>query len=124
MRTFDDADIARVIDGGALTRGRQAHAGGLVIDVDVNAEGSTIVSRVRGTQPRPYQQLITLRQGKNGTIIHGTCSCPMHVNCKHVAAALIEVLRLKPPANSPQGHECPPATENGHTPRSLSAGLT
>ncbi len=124
MRTFDDADIARVIDGGALTRGRQAHAGGLVVDVDVNAEGTTIVSHVRGTQPRPYQQLITLRPGKNGTIIHGTCSCPVHVNCKHVAAALIEVLRLKPPANSPQGHECPPATENGHTPRSLSAGLT
>ena len=124
MLTFGDADIARVIEAGALTRGRQVHAEGLVIDVDVNAEGAAIVSRVRGTQPRPYQQLITLRPGKNGTIIHGTCSCPVHANCKHVAAALIEVLRLRPPTIPSQERELPPAGRSGLTPASLSAGLT
>lgn len=123
MLTFDDADVARVIDAGALTRGRQVHAKGLVIDVDVNAEGSTIVSRVRGTEPRPYQQLISLRPGKTGTIIHGTCSCPMHANCKHVAAALIEVLRLRSPAHPPRAQGVSLANENGPAHAALSTGL-
>ncbi len=124
MLTFDDADVARLIDGGALTRGRQVHAKGLVIDVDVNAEGSTIVSRVRGTQPRPYQQLISVRPGKNGTIIHGTCSCPMHANCKHVAAALIEVVRLRSATKPAPGQGLHPAVGSERAQVSLSVGLT
>ena len=96
MLAFGEADIARVIERATLRRGQSVHAQGLVVEADVNASGTVIVGRVRGSQPRPYQQMITLRQGKAGILIHGTCSCPVHSNCKHVAAVLLEAASSAP----------------------------
>jgi hypothetical protein len=93
MVTFNEADIRRSIEAGSLGRGRQVHAKGLVIDADVNSGETVITGRVRGSEPKPYRQLITLKAGAPGTAIHGVCSCPMTINCKHVAAVLIEALR-------------------------------
>ena len=93
MVAFNEADITRSIEAGSLARGRQAHAKGLVIDVDVNSGKTVITGRVRGSEPKPYRQVITLKAGTRGTAIHGVCSCPMTINCKHVAAVLIEALQ-------------------------------
>ena len=90
MLAFGPKDIERAILPSDLARGRAVHANGQVVDVDVNPEWTVLVGRVRGTQLKPYQQMVTLRPGKAGTLIHGTCSCPVHTNCKHVAAVLIE----------------------------------
>jgi superfamily II DNA or RNA helicase len=96
MVTFGAVDIARTIESATLHRGRIVHAQGLVIDADVNPSGTVIVARVRGSEQRPYQQMITLRPGNAGVIIHGTCTCPVRVNCKHVGAVLIEILQRVP----------------------------
>lgn len=96
MLAFGEIEIARTIEASTLQRGRDLFARGRVLETDVNTNGSVIVSRVKGSKPRPYQQKITLRTGNNGTIIHGTCSCPVHTNCKHVAATLIAVLKSRP----------------------------
>ena len=93
MVAFNEADIRRSIEAGSLARGRQVHARGLVIDVDVNSGETVITGRVRGSEPKPYRQVITLKAGARGTAIHGVCSCPMTINCKHVAAVLIEALQ-------------------------------
>lgn len=90
MPSFTHRDITRTVDAGAWQRGQIIHANSAVIDVDVDPTGTVISGRVRGTRPRPYQQMISLRPGNNGVIIHGTCSCPVHTNCKHVVAVLIE----------------------------------
>src|SRR5271166_1039497 len=92
MVALNEADIRRSIEAGSLARGRQVHARGLVIDVDVNSGETVITGRVRGSEPKPYRQVITLRAEARGTAIHGVCSCPMTINCKHVAAVLIEAL--------------------------------
>ena len=52
MLGFGPADIARVIELATLARRRSVHANGQVIEVKV------IVARVRGSEPRPYQQMI------------------------------------------------------------------
>jgi hypothetical protein len=96
MLTFTMADIARSIDLGTLGRGRGVHAQGQVLEADVNSSGTVIVGRVRGSEPKPYSQMITLKQGKLGVEFSGTCSCPVRVNCKHVAAVLIEAARQAP----------------------------
>ena len=93
MVAFNEADITRSIEAGSLARGRQVHAKGLVIDVDVNSGKTVITGRVRGSDRKPYRQVITLKAGTRGTAIHGVCSCPMTINCKHVAAVLIEALQ-------------------------------
>ena len=63
MVAFNEADIRRSIEAGSLARGRQVHARGLVIDVDVNSGETVITGRVRGSEPKPYRQVITLRAG-------------------------------------------------------------
>ena len=99
MLAFGPEDIARSIEPATLGRGRIVHARGLVIDVDINNGGTAIVGRVRGSDPKPYQLMISLRPSNNGVIIQGTCSCFMRTNCKHVAAVLIEAeLRSSPPS--------------------------
>jgi len=97
MLAFGPVDIARSIEPAALGRGRIVHARGQVIDVDVSDSGTVIVGRVRGSEPRPYQLMISLRPSNNGVIIQGTCSCFARSNCKHVAAVLIEAERRSSP---------------------------
>ena len=66
MLAFGPIDIARSIEPATLARGRIAHARGQVIDVDVNDGGTVIVGRVRGSEPRPYQLMISLRPSSTG----------------------------------------------------------
>ena len=61
MVAFNEADLTRSIEAGALKRGRQTHANGLVIDFDVNSGETVITGRVRGSAPKPYRQVITLK---------------------------------------------------------------
>ncbi len=96
MLAFGPADIARAIEPAALARGRSVHANGQVIDLAFEDDGTVIRGRVQGSDRKPYEQLISLRPGKSGVIIHGTCTCPVHENCKHVAAILIETERRAP----------------------------
>ncbi|MEI6623510.1 MAG: DEAD/DEAH box helicase [Actinomycetes bacterium] len=53
--------------------------------------GSAIVAEVAGQRPRPYNVMILppvpIRTRTN--YYKNTCSCPMHKDCKHVAAALL-----------------------------------
>ena len=125
MLAFGPVDIARSIEPATLARGRIVHARGKIIDVDVNDGGTVIVGRVRGSEPRPYQLMITLRPSNNGVIIHGTCSCPVRSNCKHVAAVLIEAeLRSPPPSVATAPPSLPAASpRSGGPARSLSPQL-
>ena len=125
MLAFGPIDIARSIEPATLARGRIAHARGQVIDVDVNDGGTVIVGRVRGSEPRPYQLMISLRPSNTGVIIQGTCSCFMRSNCKHVAAVLIEAeRRSSPPCVATAVPSLPTASgPSGSLGRSLSPPL-
>lgn len=107
MLTFGPADIARTIDLATLGRGRSVHSNGQVLGIEIEDDGSVISGRVQGSEREPYQQRISLRSGKNGIIIHGTCTCPVHTNCKHVAAVLIEAGRRTGPNASAPLHAAP-----------------
>lgn len=94
MLTFAEADLARVMDPGALHRGRLLQSEGKVLEADANAAGTVIVGRVRGGDPRPYQQMISLKPPNPHSLqIFGTCSCAVKINCKHVAAVLLQAAR-------------------------------
>jgi superfamily II DNA or RNA helicase len=125
MLAFGPVDIARSIEPATLARGRTVHARGQIVDVDVNGAGTVIIARVRGSEPRPYELMITLRPSNNGVIIHGTCSCPVRSNCKHVAAVLIEAeLRSPPPSVATALPAWPtPSPSPGGPGRSLSPQL-
>jgi hypothetical protein len=50
---------------------------------------------VFGSRPRPYGQTIMLASNGRAVTINGYCSCPVGVNCKHVAAVLLQHLELQ-----------------------------
>ena len=123
MLAFGPADIARVIEPATLARGRALHANAQVIDVKIDEDGAVICGRVQGSEPEPYEQWISLRPGKSRIIIHGTCSCPVHSNCKHVAAVLIEVERRTSPFAAAPTLAAPGKPDDGPRSRGLSPQL-
>ncbi|MEZ0305311.1 MAG: SNF2-related protein, partial [Hyphomicrobiaceae bacterium] len=123
MLAFGPADIARVIEPATLARGRALHANAQVIDVKIDEDGAVICGRVQGSEPEPYEQWISLRPGKSRIIIHGTCSCPVHSNCKHVAAVLIEVERRTLPLAAAPTLVAPGKPDDGPRSRGLSPQL-
>jgi SWIM zinc finger len=66
-----------------------------VRQVEVTAGGTRISGNVFGSRPRPYSQTIMLASNGRAITIKGYCSCPLGVNCKHVAAVLLQHLELQ-----------------------------
>jgi superfamily II DNA or RNA helicase len=73
-----------------LQRGRDYYRRGMVIKTESQHDGHLIIASVRGSGRKTYKAQIHIDTAQ-GQIkdIHGHCSCPVHYNCKHVAAALL-----------------------------------
>jgi len=68
-------------------------AQGRVSALQISEDLNRVASRVSGTGSKPYRVEIDLEfDGSRLIDIDGTCSCPMALNCKHVAATLFEAL--------------------------------
>ena len=89
-----DAEIIAAVGLRAFADGRVYAANGRVRNVLVAPDGSAIESDAQGTARRPYHQLVSLRPGRGGGVtLRGLCTCPVGLNCKHVAAALLAARR-------------------------------
>ena len=79
--------IAKNIDAGAVSRGRDYWRKGRVRSVkwQSGGDGPTLLSTVRGSSGN-YDQAI--RVDFDSETIEGNCTCPVAYNCKHVVAAL------------------------------------
>jgi len=73
-----------------LKRGLDYFRQGRVIRLEQKNEGQQISASVRGSGRNTYQVLIRLQQQGEVVDIQGSCSCPVHFNCKHVAAVLYQ----------------------------------
>ncbi len=94
---FHHQELTALFDRTTLERGRSYHAGGRVLGVDTQSDGGRIVGRVLGSGRRPYQVLVRLRRDARGTLqVSGQCTCPVHWNCKHVVAVLLEAADRRP----------------------------
>jgi superfamily II DNA or RNA helicase len=90
--TLRPEDIARSIPGLYLERGEQYLEEGRVSEFR-RPERNRFQASVQGSHPRPYAVDVRLVSGRTGTQVYGLCSCPMRVNCKHVAAVLLRALQ-------------------------------
>ena len=83
-------DLQVVFNPTYLQRGRDYHARGMVVKTESHQDGQLITATVRGSGRKTYQAQIHIDGDQNKvTDIQGHCSCPVHYNCKHVAAALL-----------------------------------
>ncbi|AXA93416.1 DEAD/DEAH box helicase [Massilia sp. YMA4] len=79
--------IRRAFDSATYNRGLGYARDGFV--GDVRFRGDRLVGEVRGSGWNVYQQVIRLMPGRDGMQFHGSCTCPMAHNCKHVVAVLL-----------------------------------
>lgn len=80
----------------AMEKAVAYQAQGRVSAVEVSDDLTRVGARVRGSESSKYRVDIQLKfAGDRLTDLDGDCSCPMAVNCKHVAATLLEVLSGK-----------------------------
>jgi len=56
-----------------------------VKELDWIADGNVLYATVQGSSAEPYHARITIAAHR----FDGECSCPVHYNCKHVAASLL-----------------------------------
>ncbi|MES3021992.1 MAG: DEAD/DEAH box helicase [Pseudomonadota bacterium] len=89
-------DILDNFDNGTYRRGRDYAERGKVRAVAL--KGGRINSKVAGSGGTPYTQSIAVVVRADGVVFSGECSCPMDHNCKHVVAALLSWLAMKPAA--------------------------
>ncbi len=87
MPPITEADIRRLMPVSMVEAGRAYHRHGRVLERRRTGDGNTIQAKVRGSRPRPYQQTIELGSERQPRAV-GVCTCPVGINCKHVAAVL------------------------------------
>ncbi|MBI3776662.1 MAG: DEAD/DEAH box helicase [Gammaproteobacteria bacterium] len=65
-----------------------------MLNVTMAPGGTTLSGAVRGSERTPYRVMVQISPGSSRSRpqIVGTCTCPMHTNCKHVAALLLHAL--------------------------------
>src|SRR6185295_14692571 len=85
-------DLERNLPSLYLARGRQYASRGTVTALRYLPEQNRYTARVAGAAANLYRVDVSLHAGSKGTQIFGSCSCPMGVNCKHVAAVLYTAL--------------------------------
>ncbi|MGC5166708.1 SNF2-related protein [Luteimicrobium sp. DT211] len=85
---FSSADVAALVGAPAMGRAQDYVERGRVVSVARNGDGSRIVGHVQGTAGTPYVAVVQM--SPSGKVPReGRCSCPVGLNCKHVAATLL-----------------------------------
>lgn len=103
-------DIRDIATANAFDKGQRYWRQGNVIDVKVDDAEGAITSRVRGSERKPYSQVIEIGPTRDDwTEIDGHCSCPVGYNCKHVVAVLLKLVADKDTA-SPMANRVAPAS--------------
>jgi len=91
-------DIRHACSDISFTRGRRYFQEGLVLSLTIDEESDNFVhfhTSIKGRMSTPYEQNVKLGLSVDADSIDidGSCSCPMHYNCKHVAAACLEYMQ-------------------------------
>ncbi|MFN3077842.1 MAG: SWIM zinc finger family protein, partial [Alphaproteobacteria bacterium] len=90
---FTRTDIERELPEGAVRRGLVYQREGRVRKLERFDGGQGLRAEVRGGGAKPYVVNVEIDgEFGRGAMIIGTCSCPVGVDCKHVAAVLFEAL--------------------------------
>ncbi len=94
MHSYALKDVKRAIYPASFERGVAYQRAGRVLSVTMAPGGDTLSGSVRGSERAPYRVVVQISPGPTRGRPHivGTCTCPMHSNCKHVAAVLLYAL--------------------------------
>ncbi|MBI9114008.1 DEAD/DEAH box helicase [Sanguibacter suaedae] len=84
------ADVSDLVGPEVLARGVAYATAGHVLTTARNRAGTSIVGHVRGSGGKEYVAVVEMSgPGDDAAPVAGRCSCPVRVDCKHVAAVLL-----------------------------------
>ncbi|WP_246136510.1 DEAD/DEAH box helicase [Leekyejoonella antrihumi] len=89
LRHVTDEAIEDQVGTGSLQRARQYARSGMVESINTGDRGRMLLATVSGSRSRPYTSMVTLASDATTPQWVSRCSCPMAVDCKHVAALLL-----------------------------------
>jgi len=95
-------DLDRNLPAEFVQRGVRYAREGRVTAIRATPEQGRYEAYVAGSEARPYRVEVQVLPGSGGSRIYGRCTCPVGVNCKHVAALLMAV---SDDADSPDADE-------------------
>ena len=95
-------DIYTFFSRSAFEKAYVYQAQGRVTGLEISEDLTHIRAKVRGSASAAYRVEIQLDFSSDRLVdLDGECSCPMAVNCKHVAATVLEALSGKQPSTAP-----------------------
>ncbi|MFI5428228.1 SWIM zinc finger domain-containing protein [Aeromicrobium sp. UC242_57] len=97
ISALTDVELRRAFDSGAMTRGTgygfMGRAAVHTIDPDEQFASATVT----GSGTQVYFTSVQLSEDRHGeTLISGSCTCPVAINCKHAVALIVELRRTQP----------------------------
>ncbi|HEX3824499.1 MAG TPA: DEAD/DEAH box helicase [Mycobacteriales bacterium] len=86
--------MLRLVGDSTFSRGRAYADDGAVRRFQWLANDRQLFGDVVGSNPAPYTAWVRLGRADNGrlTSFQGTCTCPVHVDCKHAVAVFLAAL--------------------------------
>ncbi|HEY7758083.1 MAG TPA: DEAD/DEAH box helicase [Burkholderiales bacterium] len=118
---FSLQDLRRGMSSVYVERGQRYVSAGRVHARDYDLEHNRYRASVEGSRPEPYRIDARVLAGRTGPTVYGTCTCPVGVNCKHVAAVLLDALAHGSRATPP--HELQPEAPQRAAEPALPANL-
>jgi superfamily II DNA or RNA helicase len=99
----DEAVIQRIAGSATFLRGRQYSLAGAVISLQRQADGGRLFGLVQGSGRAPYTAMVFLSHNAEGRLygFQGSCTCPVHINCKHAVAVALTSF-APPPVVEPE----------------------
>lgn len=106
LHLYTQEDIVGTTGIVFFNRGEEYFRAGHVQEIQFSSDRLQLAGRVHGTQDTPYHVNIQFTDR-----IVGTCTCPVHRNCKHVAAVLLQGLTNSPALSTPPTNNRPAKTD-------------
>ena len=97
LASLSRRDIERNLPEQFITRGEDYVRERRVLKLQAGSGPGRYDALVDGNEAAPYKVEVQVFPGNGGARIYGKCSCPVGVNCKHVAAVLLSVVDRPPP---------------------------
>jgi len=96
VHAVTDAQLRARVGAGAFSRGAGYASSRAVQSLTTGESGRMLLASVRGNGPDAYSTLVRAQPMSPGQPVawSGRCSCPVQVDCKHVAAVVLATRRL------------------------------
>lgn len=94
---YSESDIKKTVGVQTFIKGKEYYRYGMVLQCSAEVDNETNIllhSKTRGNHGHNYTQSVQLYKTPSSIRLHGTCTCPIVFNCKHVTAVALHYLNV------------------------------